>query len=63
MSALFEPVTLKGITLRNRIVASPMCQYQAHDGFGTAGPHHARRPRYIFQPCSINRFQTQCIPK
>ncbi|MBB6575407.1 NADH:flavin oxidoreductase/NADH oxidase [Xanthomonas arboricola] len=32
MSALFSPFTLKGVTLRNRIVASPMCQYSAVDG-------------------------------
>ena len=32
MSALFTPYTLKGVTLRNRIVVSPMCQYSADDG-------------------------------
>jgi 2,4-dienoyl-CoA reductase-like NADH-dependent reductase (Old Yellow Enzyme family) len=33
MSALFAPLTLRGLTLKNRIVVSPMCQYSAHDGF------------------------------
>lgn len=33
MTTLFSPFTLKSITLRNRIVASPMCQYQASEGF------------------------------
>jgi len=33
MSTLFEPLTLRGLTLKNRIVVSPMCQYSAHDGF------------------------------
>jgi 2,4-dienoyl-CoA reductase-like NADH-dependent reductase (Old Yellow Enzyme family) len=33
MSILFSPLTIKGITLRNRIVVSPMCQYTATDGF------------------------------
>ncbi len=33
MSHLFEPVTFRELTLRNRIVVSPMCQYSAHDGF------------------------------
>lgn len=33
MPNLFDSYTLKDITLRNRIVASPMCQYQAHDGY------------------------------
>lgn len=32
MPSLFEPILVKGVTLRNRIVASPMCQYQAQDG-------------------------------
>jgi 2,4-dienoyl-CoA reductase-like NADH-dependent reductase (Old Yellow Enzyme family) len=30
--ALFDPYTLKGVTLRNRIAVSPMCQYMAEDG-------------------------------
>ena len=29
---LFRPMTLRGITARNRVVISPMCQYSAHDG-------------------------------
>lgn len=29
---LFRPLTLRGITARNRVVISPMCQYSAHDG-------------------------------
>lgn len=32
-SLLFSPLTLKKITLKNRIVISPMCQYSAIDGF------------------------------
>ena len=31
--ALFTPLTLRGITLRNRIVVSPMCMYSSTDGF------------------------------
>jgi 2,4-dienoyl-CoA reductase-like NADH-dependent reductase (Old Yellow Enzyme family) len=30
---LFEPLTLRALTLRNRIGVSPMCQYSAEDGF------------------------------
>jgi len=33
MSKLFSPLQIKNITLRNRIVTSPMCQYSAIDGF------------------------------
>ena len=32
-SLLFSPLTIKKITLKNRIVISPMCQYSAVDGF------------------------------
>ena len=31
-SALFEPLTMRGLTLRHRIVLAPMCQYSAIDG-------------------------------
>jgi len=30
---LFEPYTLRGVTFRNRIGVSPMCQYSSSDGF------------------------------
>lgn len=32
MPHLFDPYMLKAVTLRNRIAASPMCQYMATDG-------------------------------
>jgi 2,4-dienoyl-CoA reductase-like NADH-dependent reductase (Old Yellow Enzyme family) len=32
MSQLFSPLTLRGLTLRNRTVVSPMCQYSARGG-------------------------------
>jgi NADPH2 dehydrogenase len=32
MSALFSPITLRGLTLPNRIMVAPMCQYSAVDG-------------------------------
>ena len=36
---LFQPLTLRGVTLPNRIVVSPMCQYSAQNGYPTA--HHS----------------------
>src|ERR1700675_1445998 len=33
-SALFSPIKLAGLTVPNRIVVSPMCQYSANDGVG-----------------------------
>ena len=36
MSSLFSPLTLRGVTLRNRIAMSPMCMYSAgEDGLAT----------------------------
>jgi NADPH2 dehydrogenase len=34
-SALFSPIRLRNLALRNRIVVSPMCQYSAADGSAT----------------------------
>jgi 2,4-dienoyl-CoA reductase-like NADH-dependent reductase (Old Yellow Enzyme family) len=30
---LFTPITIRGVTFRNRIGMSPMCMYSAHDGY------------------------------
>ena len=35
MSVLFSPFSLRGLTLANRIVVAPMCQYSAEDGRAT----------------------------
>jgi 2,4-dienoyl-CoA reductase-like NADH-dependent reductase (Old Yellow Enzyme family) len=35
MPSLFDPFTLRGVTLRNRIGVSPMCQYSCVDGVVT----------------------------
>jgi 2,4-dienoyl-CoA reductase-like NADH-dependent reductase (Old Yellow Enzyme family) len=35
MVSLFEPFTLRGLTLPNRVGVSPMCQYSAEDGRAT----------------------------
>jgi 2,4-dienoyl-CoA reductase-like NADH-dependent reductase (Old Yellow Enzyme family) len=32
MSALFQPLRLREVTLRNRVAVSPMCQYSAREG-------------------------------
>ncbi|MGO8794346.1 MAG: NADH:flavin oxidoreductase/NADH oxidase [Candidatus Sulfotelmatobacter sp.] len=33
MPTLFEPLRLRGVTFKNRIGISPMCQYSSEDGF------------------------------
>lgn len=35
MAKLFEPLQIKSIQLKNRIVVSPMCEYSSVDGFST----------------------------
>ena len=40
MSRLFEPFHLGALTLENRIVVAPMCQYSAREGCAT-GWHHS----------------------
>lgn len=37
---LFSPLTVRGVTLRNRIVVSPMCQYSCEAGDGMATDWH-----------------------
>src|SRR4051812_39913163 len=37
-SPLFAPLTLRGLTLPNRLVVAPMCQYSVTDGF--VGDYH-----------------------
>ena len=35
MTSLFTPISIRGLTLSNRIWVSPMCQYSADDGVAT----------------------------
>lgn len=35
MAHLFEPLTIRGITIPNRVFVSPMCEYSSTDGFAT----------------------------
>jgi 2,4-dienoyl-CoA reductase-like NADH-dependent reductase (Old Yellow Enzyme family) len=47
MPRLFDPYTLKSVTLRNRIAVSPMCQYMASAGIVSEWhlPHYAALAR------------------
>lgn len=47
MPGLFDSFTLKDVTLRNRLAASPMCQYMADEGLVTDWhlPHYASLAR------------------
>ncbi len=35
MLTLFDPLKIREVTLRNRVVVSPMCQYSSQDGFAS----------------------------
>src|SRR3989442_3285839 len=35
MPHLFDPLVLRSLTLQNRLVVSPMCQYSSVDGYST----------------------------
>ena len=35
MAFLFEPITIREITIKNRIAVSPMCEYSSIDGFAS----------------------------
>jgi len=35
MTSLFDPLPLRGVEARNRVMVSPMCQYSAEDGLPT----------------------------
>lgn len=39
MPQLFDPFKIKDVTLRNRIVVAPMCQYSSNDGFPNEWHH------------------------
>lgn len=36
-TGLLSPLTIRGVTLRNRVVMSPMCQYSAEEGMREMG--------------------------
>lgn len=37
---LFEPITFRNVTLKNRIVMSPMCMYSCYNQDGLVTPFH-----------------------
>ena len=40
MTTLFDPITVRGLSVRNRIWVSPMCQYSCLGQDGLVGPWH-----------------------
>jgi len=52
MSKLFEPITLGELTLENRIVIAPMCQYSSDEGKATEW-HHAHLGQLSFSGAGL----------
>ena len=52
MSKLFEPFTIAGVTLKNRVCVSPMSQYKAIDGFANEW-HSAHLARFALGGCGL----------
>lgn len=57
---LFHPLTIRGVTLANRFVVSPMCQYSADDGHLTdwVGIRSLQFPRC---PPSLGRLEVTAL--
>lgn len=49
---LFTPITLRGVTARNRLMVSPMCQYASDDG-GPTDWHLVNLGRYVLGGAGI----------
>ena len=52
MAKLFEPITLGGVELHNRIMISPMCQYSAEGGVANEW-HRAQYGRFAMGGASL----------
>ena len=68
---LFQPISFRSVTARNRIVVSPMCQYSANDGLGNdwhvqhLGARAAGGPGIVFTEAThvsdIGRITPHCL--
>ena len=68
---LFQPITFRSVTARNRIAVSPMCQYSATDGLGddwhiqTLGSKAMAGPGFVFTEAThvsaIGRITQGCL--
>lgn len=63
MSKLFSPLQIKGITLKNRIAMSPMCQYSAIDGFVNDWHYTHYTSRAIGGCAAIIQEATAVVPE
>ena len=61
MSRLFTPLTLRDVTVRNRLWVSPMCQYSAVDGVPQEW-HHTHLAQFASGGAGIVRSTVSTSP-
>ncbi|KAI1636575.1 NADPH dehydrogenase [Biscogniauxia mediterranea] len=57
---LFQPLTIRGMTLQNRIAVSPMCQYSAEDGHLTDW-HFANLSQFIIRGAGLTIVEATSV--
>ncbi|KAI1493732.1 NADPH dehydrogenase [Biscogniauxia mediterranea] len=57
---LFQPLTIRGMTLQNRIAVSPMCQYSAEDGHLTDW-HFANLSQFILRGAALTIVEATAV--
>ncbi|KAH8158920.1 hypothetical protein CIB48_g9326 [Xylaria polymorpha] len=57
---LFQPLKIKGMTLQNRIVVSPMCQYSADDGHLTDW-HFSHLSQFILRGSALTIVEATAV--
>jgi 2,4-dienoyl-CoA reductase-like NADH-dependent reductase (Old Yellow Enzyme family) len=63
MAKLFEPLILRSLTLPNRLVVSPMCQYSSKDGFANDWHLVHLGSRAIGRPAIVFTEATAVLPE
>ena len=59
---LFSPLTLRGVTLKNRVVVAPMHQYAAHEGFATDW-HLVNAGRFAVGGCGLVMMESTKVER
>lgn len=57
---LFQPLTMRGLTLHNRFVVSPMCQYSADDGHHTDW-HFAHLSQFLLRGPGLTMVEATAV--
>ncbi|KAI0596250.1 NADH:flavin oxidoreductase/NADH oxidase [Biscogniauxia sp. FL1348] len=57
---LFQPLTIRGMTLQNRFAVSPMCQYSAEDGHLTDW-HFANLSQFIIRGAALTIVEATAV--